>query len=157
MLFDTFRVSFVSSQGFSKSGYPDVLKLFHRHSVWMIRISVSVKVNGIRHYSFIDLILPCFSQYKFQNGDNMTSKLATLRSKIKLSFFFCYILNIKLLIRSQYPPPDKKHSKLSYYLLILTKNKENVTFTWPTGVQNVLFFTNMKQALPESLRNRYQS
>jgi hypothetical protein len=87
----------------------------------------------------------------------MTSKLATLRSKIKLSFFFCYILNIKLLIRSQYPPPDKKHSKLSYYLLILSKNKENVTFTWPTGVQNVLFFTNMKQALPESLRNRYQS
>jgi hypothetical protein len=40
---------------------PDVLKLFHRHSVWMIRISVLVKVNGIRHYSFIDLILPCFS------------------------------------------------------------------------------------------------
>jgi hypothetical protein len=38
---------------------PDVLKLFHRHSVWMIRISVLVKVNGIRHYSFIDLILPC--------------------------------------------------------------------------------------------------
>ena len=40
---------------------PDGLKLFHRHSVWMIRISVLVKVNGIRHYSFIDLILPCFS------------------------------------------------------------------------------------------------
>ena len=47
---------------------PDVLKLFHRHSVWMIRISVLVKVNdilvkvnGIRHYSFIDLILPYFS------------------------------------------------------------------------------------------------
>jgi hypothetical protein len=38
---------------------PDVLTLFHRHSVWMIRISVLVKVNGIRHYSFIDLILPC--------------------------------------------------------------------------------------------------
>jgi hypothetical protein len=36
---------------------PDVLKLFYRHSVWMIRISVLVKVNGIRHYSFIDLIL----------------------------------------------------------------------------------------------------
>ena len=60
MLFDTFRVSFVSSQGFSKSGNADVLKLFHRHSVWMIRISVLVKVNGIlvkvngiRHYSFI--------------------------------------------------------------------------------------------------------
>jgi hypothetical protein len=35
----------------------------------------------------------------------------------------------------------KKHSKLSYYLLIFSKNKENVTFTWPTGVQNVLFFT----------------
>ena len=68
VLFDTFRVSFVSSQGFSKSGNPDVLKLFHRHSVWMIRISVLVKVNGIlvkvndiRHYFFIDLILPCFS------------------------------------------------------------------------------------------------
>jgi hypothetical protein len=45
---------------------PDVLKLFHRHSVWMIRISVLVKVNGIRHYSFIDLILPCFS-YKYIN------------------------------------------------------------------------------------------
>ena len=40
---------------------PDVLKLFHRYSVWMIRISVLVKVNGIRHYFFIDLILPCFS------------------------------------------------------------------------------------------------
>jgi hypothetical protein len=54
MLFDTFRVSFVSSQGFSKNGNPDVLKLFHRYmySVWMIRISVLVKVNGIRHYSF---------------------------------------------------------------------------------------------------------
>jgi hypothetical protein len=57
-----FRVSFVSSQGFSKSGKPDVLKLFHRHSVWMIRISVLVKVNcilvkviGIQHYSFIDI------------------------------------------------------------------------------------------------------
>jgi hypothetical protein len=47
MLFDTFRVSFVGSQGFSKSGNPDVLKPFHRHSVWMIRISVLVKVNGI--------------------------------------------------------------------------------------------------------------
>jgi hypothetical protein len=53
LLFDTFGVSFVSSQGFSKSDNPDVLKLFHRHSVWMIRISVLVKVNGIRHYSFI--------------------------------------------------------------------------------------------------------
>jgi hypothetical protein len=31
LLFDTFRVSFVSSQGFSKSANPDVLKLFHRH------------------------------------------------------------------------------------------------------------------------------
>jgi len=30
---------------------PDVLKLFHRYSVG---ISVLVKVNGIRHYSFID-------------------------------------------------------------------------------------------------------
>ena len=54
-------IPFISSQVFSKSGNPDVLKLFHRHSVWMIRISVLVKVNGIRHYSFIDLILPCFS------------------------------------------------------------------------------------------------
>ena len=63
LLFDTFCVSFVSSQEFLKSSNPDVLKLFHRHriSVWMIRISVLVKVNGIRHYSFIDLILPCFS------------------------------------------------------------------------------------------------
>jgi hypothetical protein len=61
LLFDTFRVSFLSSIGFSKSGNPDVLKLFHRHSVWMIRISVLFKVNGIRHYCFIDLILPCFS------------------------------------------------------------------------------------------------
>jgi hypothetical protein len=26
-------------------------------------------------------------------------------------------------------------------LLILSKNKENVTFTWATGVQNVLFVT----------------
>jgi hypothetical protein len=64
-------IPFVSSQWFSKSGNPDVLKLFHRHSVWMIRISVLVKVNGIivkvngiRHYSFIDWILPCFSHKK---------------------------------------------------------------------------------------------
>jgi hypothetical protein len=63
MLFDIFRVSFVGSQVFSKSGNTDVLNLFHRHSVWMKRISVLVKVNGIlvkvngiRHYSFIDLI-----------------------------------------------------------------------------------------------------
>ena len=28
----------------------------------MIRISVLVKVNGIRHYSFIDLIVPCISE-----------------------------------------------------------------------------------------------
>jgi hypothetical protein len=68
MVFNTFRVSFVSAQGFSESGNPDVLKLFHRHSVWMIRISVLVKVNGIlvkvngiRHYSFIDIISPCLS------------------------------------------------------------------------------------------------
>ena len=27
------------------------------------------------------------------------------------------------------------------FLLILSKNKENVTFTWATVVQNVLFFT----------------
>ena len=27
-----------SSQGFSKSGNPDVLKLFHRHSVWITRM-----------------------------------------------------------------------------------------------------------------------
>ena len=47
MLFDTFRVSFVNSQGFSKSVNPDVLKLFNRHSVWMIRISVLGKLNGI--------------------------------------------------------------------------------------------------------------
>jgi hypothetical protein len=26
-------------------------------------------------------------------------------------------------------------------LLILSKNNENVTFTWATGVQDVLFFT----------------
>jgi hypothetical protein len=47
-----------------------VLKLFHRHSVWMIKISVLVKVNGIRHYSFIELILPCFSlaYYLFAQG-----------------------------------------------------------------------------------------
>ena len=62
MLFDTFRVSFVGSQGFSKSGNPDVLKPFHRHSVWIIRISVLVKVNGIRQYSFID-----FNFTKFQS------------------------------------------------------------------------------------------
>jgi hypothetical protein len=68
LLFDTFRVFFVSSQGLSKNGNPDMLELFHRHNVWMIRISVVVKVNGIlvkvngiRHYSFIDFILPCFS------------------------------------------------------------------------------------------------
>jgi hypothetical protein len=54
---------------------PNVLKLFHRHSVWMIMIfvlvkvngilvkinGILVKVNGIRHYFFIDLILPSFS------------------------------------------------------------------------------------------------
>jgi hypothetical protein len=65
LLFDTFRVSFVSSQGFSKSGHPDVLNLFQRHSVWisvLVKVNgILVKVNGIRHYSFIDLILPCFS------------------------------------------------------------------------------------------------
>ena len=68
LLFDTFLVSFVSSQGVSKSGNPNVLKFFQRHSVWMIMISflvkvngILVKVNGIRHYSFIDLILPCFN------------------------------------------------------------------------------------------------
>jgi hypothetical protein len=37
--------------------------------------------------------------------------------------------------------PCKKYLKLSYFLLILSKNKENVTFTWPAGIQNVLFFT----------------
>jgi hypothetical protein len=36
--------------------------------------------------------------------------------------------------------PGKKHSKLSYFLLILSKNQKNVTFTWAVGVQNVLFF-----------------
>jgi hypothetical protein len=51
-----------------KNGNPDMLELFHSYNVWMIRISVLVKVNGIlvkvnviRHYSFIDFILPCFS------------------------------------------------------------------------------------------------
>ena len=39
------------------------------------------------------------------------------------------------------PTPGKKHSKLSYCILILSKNKENVTFTWAAGVQNVLFLT----------------
>jgi hypothetical protein len=60
----------LSSQWFSKSDNPDVLTLFHRHSVWMIKISVLVKVNGIRHYSFIELILPCFSRayYLFAQG-----------------------------------------------------------------------------------------
>jgi hypothetical protein len=55
------------TEGIEESGNPDVLKLFHRHSVWMIRISVLVKVNcilvkviGIQNYSFIDLIVPCF-------------------------------------------------------------------------------------------------
>ena len=50
--------------------YPmtDRLIVIRGYSVWMIRISVLVKVNGIlvkvngiRHYSFIELILPCFS------------------------------------------------------------------------------------------------
>jgi hypothetical protein len=46
----------------------DRLIVIRGYSVWMIRISVLVKVNGIlvkvngiRHYSFIELILPCFS------------------------------------------------------------------------------------------------
>jgi hypothetical protein len=30
---------------------PHVLKLFHRHSVWMLRISVLVKVNGNKEFS----------------------------------------------------------------------------------------------------------
>jgi hypothetical protein len=30
---------------------------------------------------------------------------------------------------------------LSYAVTVSYKNKENVTFTWATGVQNVLFFT----------------
>jgi hypothetical protein len=40
---------------------PGVLKLFHRQCMDDKDFSVLVKVNGIRHYSFIDLILPCFS------------------------------------------------------------------------------------------------
>jgi hypothetical protein len=39
------------------------------------------------------------------------------------------------------PASGKKHSKLSYVLLILSKSKENVTLTWAAGVQNVLFVT----------------
>ena len=39
------------------------------------------------------------------------------------------------------PTPSKKHSKLSYFLFTLSKNKEHVTFTWATGFQNVLFLT----------------
>ena len=80
----------------------------------------------------------------------MTLKLATLHSKnqIQLILAICNVLNIKLLLRSivgfyqsQYPTPGKKLSKLSYFILILSKNKENVTFTWSAGVQNVLFLT----------------
>jgi hypothetical protein len=47
---------------------PGVLKLFHRQcmddkdfSVLVKVNGILVKVNGIRHYSLIDLILPCFS------------------------------------------------------------------------------------------------
>ena len=33
------------------------------------------------------------------------------------------------------------HSKLSYFLLILSYSKENFTLTWPSRVQNVLLLT----------------
>jgi hypothetical protein len=67
----------------------------------------------------------------------MTLKLATLRSKIKFSYIWLYIeyktvtlINCRVL-----------HSRFSYFLLILSKNKENVTFTCAAGVQHVLFLT----------------
>jgi hypothetical protein len=63
-----FSIKHAPLRGKGKTKFPDVLKLFHRHSAWMIRISVLVKVNGIlvkvigiQHYSFIDLIVSCFS------------------------------------------------------------------------------------------------
>jgi hypothetical protein len=54
----------------------------------------------------------------------MTSKLETLRTKIK--FDFGQILNIKLLTWST---AGKIHPQLSNFLLIISNNWENVTFT----------------------------
>ena len=61
----SYTVSFISSRCVSKSGtiqYPDVLKVFHSHSVYG---SPGCVETFHRHsvmygcYSFIDLILPC--------------------------------------------------------------------------------------------------
>jgi hypothetical protein len=55
----------------------------------MIRISVLIKVNGIRHYYFIDLILPCFSHellasraYQLENNTPMSEQLLNPNRKI---------------------------------------------------------------------------
>jgi hypothetical protein len=52
-----------------------------------------------------------------------------------------FITGSVTLINCRVLPKGNKHSKLSYFLLILSKNKENVTFTWAAVVQNVLFLT----------------
>ena len=70
----------------------------------------------------------------------MTLKIVTLLSKIKFSQFWLYIVYKAVTLINC--TPGKKHSKLSYFfLLILYKNKENVTFMGAVGVQNVLFLT----------------
>ena len=77
----------------------------------------------------------------------MKWKLVTLHSKIKISWFWSYIeykavnmINCRVLPKVV-PYNRLKYLKPSYFLLILYKNKENVTFTWPAGVQNVLFLS----------------
>jgi hypothetical protein len=40
-----------------------------------------------------------------------------------------------------YPTPGNEYLQLSYFLLILSNKKENITFMWSSGVQHVLFVT----------------
>jgi hypothetical protein len=60
------------------------------------------------------------------------------RTYYKLSTFLSVDIEILTPWSSQVHHEAQPNSKLLYFLLILSKNKENVTFTWATGVQNVL-------------------
>ena len=107
-----------------------------------------VKTPGIKNpYSRVLLghIKNCYNFQDRENTWRQSSRHCVPESNL---VDFGYILNINLLIWStvefyqrQYPTSGEKHSKLSYFLLILSNNKENVTFTWSTGVHYVLFFT----------------
>jgi hypothetical protein len=61
VMYYLFYLSWIMTREFPVNRFHSKSFYVLRHSVWMIRISVLVKVNGIRHYSFIDLIVPCFS------------------------------------------------------------------------------------------------